>query len=925
MRNYALAFLCLLTQAPAQDSAQTPSGSFAVHCGVLYVGDGQVLENAWLVVRDGVIREVTVGGSAPSGLPVLDARDKVVMPGIVAADSNLSGQTDTDYNVTPDFIAVDGFDFSQRQTEALAGGVTTAYIAPGRQRLIPGQGSVVKLAGRDIVARVLLDSACLRITMGREGTVAPRVFEPNPAPTADDPLVPSRRQVPTARISQLAELRRLFRESRATDGSLEGPGAAVNQYDGSALRQVVEGHLPLRIAAVAAADIRRAILFAQRMNSSLVLEDPHEIEKVASLAVQAQVPVVFRIPVIPGAHNSVNAAPDTPQPRLDNPALAVRAGLTVAIAPTGNQRLRDFLTVAAIAIRHGLPEEAALSAITSDAAKVLGVDDRVGSLSVGKDADFLVLSGAPFAIGTMVEKTFIGGEPAYEINTDRELLAVRCKRIYTAEGQIYRDGVIIVADGKIVGIGEDLPVPYGAKVIDLPDATMVPGFLDAFTQLGLAADGLAIPVGTANQSVADVIQPDDPMFRGALEAGLTTILVSGRDGGTVSGRVAAIKTGARDRESMVVKDTAAIRFVHDAIGPDAINTLSAAIDRGRRYIEAWERYETALAEFEAGGGERPVEPDVVPETPEEDRISGRWELEIEESPIPIQFSLELRLEGTAISGRAMIAVQEQELDLEITEGSFERGQLRLTIAGPDGEDPGTLEAEVTEDTMSGSFGGLGQPVQFTGRRVSQDPQEPQEPATTEATDSPQKPNVDQNLEPLKLLLEKKIPAVIRTNRGPALSDVVEYFEEQDLPYILHGAGDAVEMPEVFGEHRPSVLLEPDVVQREGRRLINRAAALSERGLDVALVTGDAQGAQYLPLHAAYAVRYGMNPDEALRALTINPARMFKLDDRVGSLRVGKDADFAVFSGNPFELTSRVLLVVVNGEVVVDNRTPGENR
>jgi imidazolonepropionase-like amidohydrolase len=75
----------------------------------------------------------------------------------------------------------------------------------------------------------------------------------------------------------------------------------------------------------------------------------------------------------------------------------------------------------------------------------------------------------------------------------------------------------------------------------------------------------------------------------------------------------------------------------------------------------------------------------------------------------------------------------------------------------------------------------------------------------------------------------------------------------------------------------------------------------------------------LPLHAAHAIRYGMDPEEALKALTIYPARMFKLDDRVGSLKRGKDADFVVYSGSPFEMTSHIKLVVVNGRVVVDNR------
>ena len=73
------------------------------------------------------------------------------------------------------------------------------------------------------------------------------------------------------------------------------------------------------------------------------------------------------------------------------------------------------------------------------------------------------------------------------------------------------------------------------------------------------------------------------------------------------------------------------------------------------------------------------------------------------------------------------------------------------------------------------------------------------------------------------------------------------------------------------------------------------------------------------MHAAYAVRHGLDPAAALAAVTLTPARLLGLDQRVGSLEPGKDADFVVFSGEPFELTSRIEVVVCNGAIVIDNR------
>ena len=85
----------------------------------------------------------------------------------------------------------------------------------------------------------------------------------------------------------------------------------------------------------------------------------------------------------------------------------------------------------------------------------------------------------------------------------------------------------------------------------------------------------------------DVVRHDDPVFEQARRAGLTTLLVAGRDGRSVSGRVAAIKTGAADDASAVVAPIAAIRIVHDVIGPDATKALEAQIKRGKAYIEKY--------------------------------------------------------------------------------------------------------------------------------------------------------------------------------------------------------------------------------------------------------------------------------------------------------------------------------------------------
>ena len=204
---------------------QAPSGTFAVRCGKLLVGDGQqAITDAWLYVRDGKVERVSKTPPADD-TPVVDASGKIVMPGIVAVDSDLAPARDSEYQVTPDAYAVDAFDFERSWRAALEGGVTSAYLSPGRSRLVSGQGAVVKLAGTDLVERVLTDEACLRVNFGPAALRAPRVFEPTAHPTDEDPLEPARIQTPTSRISMLAELRALFAAASEQDsGPGGGPG-----------------------------------------------------------------------------------------------------------------------------------------------------------------------------------------------------------------------------------------------------------------------------------------------------------------------------------------------------------------------------------------------------------------------------------------------------------------------------------------------------------------------------------------------------------------------------------------------------------------------------------------------------------------------------------------------------------------------------
>ncbi|MEO6594006.1 MAG: amidohydrolase family protein [Planctomycetota bacterium] len=931
----AAASLTLSCRATAQAPAapdNVPQRNFAVRCGTLLVGDGTSVPDAWLVIKNGKV--LSVGAEAPpSDLPVVDARNKVVMAGIVAVDSDLSEAADSDYQVTPDALAVDSFDFDRKWQSALQGGVTTAYLSPGRLRLVSGQGAVVKLAGLDLVERVLTENACLRLNLGDEATAAPRVFEPVPHPTSDEPLEPSRIQIPTSRMAMLAELRALFAAATDAVNQPGGKGSAENRYDERPLALVVGGKLPLRAAAFRSQDIRRALQLQKELGVRMVLEDPQEIGPIAAQAAAQKVAATFRVPVLFGQSNpgGEDRLQKTLEPRPDAPAKAAAAGMIVGLAPATGIALRDYLMSVAIAVRYGLPPAKALRSIGADAAAILGVDARVGTLAPGKDADFIVLSGDPLAVGSMVEATWVDGRRAYVRRTETRSLAVRTGLIHDATGRVYHNGVILVHDGQIKGIGEDLAIPYGAEVIDVPGGVMTPGFVDSFSHLGLAGEGSPVPPGAANQALHNAIAFDDPMFAPALAEGLTTLLVAGKDSGLVSGRLSAIKTGAESQAAMVVREIAGLRLVHDAIGPDAIKALADQVNRGKQYVETWRKYEKDLADWKQGKLGKKEEPAPTPATPTdgqpkppEDPVSGTWEADIDvQGQVQLKVFLDLKLEGTKVTGQIRISFRGRDLpSQEISSGSWEGGKLKLSFSGMGGE--ATLEATLQGDTLTGKFsmGPMGE-QDVTGKRTSKAPGAAPTPrrVDTKVTEDgrPKEPKADENLEPLRAAIEKRAALVVRCNRATAIGDVIELLEKEQIPYVLDGVEDLLDDASLAKGKKPPVLIGPQVVTAENGELRNIAATLSDRGLPILFGSGDCAGARYLPMHVAYAVRYGLSPTDALAALTLWPARAFQLADRIGSLEKGKDADFVVFSGSPFEPKSRVLLVVCNGVVKVDNR------
>ena len=244
----------------------------AIKAGTIIPVTVEPIANGVIVVRNGRIDAVGKGIAIPDDAEVIDASDKIVVPGFIDAFTTLAGQTDDEESVTPDVKASDAFDYYDEQRRLLAGGVTTVYVSPGPRRLVGGLGAVIKLAGPSIADRCLDDTAALRITLGEPPKNPPGLFDPPLPPDPDHPLLPEEKQLPTTRMAQMAVLRKVFTQARRDSG--RDPKELDSRT--RVLVEVLRRRLPVRVNCHTVRDIRSAISLAKEFQFDLILEGATE-------------------------------------------------------------------------------------------------------------------------------------------------------------------------------------------------------------------------------------------------------------------------------------------------------------------------------------------------------------------------------------------------------------------------------------------------------------------------------------------------------------------------------------------------------------------------------------------------------------------------------------------------------------------------
>jgi imidazolonepropionase-like amidohydrolase len=411
LRTLALTLLLALP-ASAQDPVQKAQpGPFAlVGCRAVTVSGG-VVENATLVLRDGRIAEMGAGLAAPAGAQTVDCAGRSVYPGMIDSGTQIGLVEVNSDPRTRDFDEIGSINPNVQALTAVnpnsvwipvtrVSGVTTAVTMPSGG-LLPGEAAVVNLHGYT-PEQMLVSPAARMQTMqfpagGRRGGWDRR---------SDEDIEKDYNEA----VGELDELWDEAERYVRIDSARQAAGSPrPTQYvpELDALAQVVRGEMKLMIEVNRAGDITNALEWAEGrgLTGQVILAGCAEGWRVAEAIAEAGVPCLV---------GPVLAVPTRESDRYDrayaNPGLMQRAGVRVAIRSTdGNGNYRNLPYHAGFAAAYGMGRDAALYAVTLGAAQILGIDDRVGSLEVGKEATLFLADGDPFETGTDVTEVFIQG------------------------------------------------------------------------------------------------------------------------------------------------------------------------------------------------------------------------------------------------------------------------------------------------------------------------------------------------------------------------------------------------------------------------------------------------------------------------------------------------------------------------------------
>ena len=368
------------------------------------------------------------------------------------------------------------------------------------------------------------------------------------------------------------------------------------------------------------------------------------------------------------------------------------------------------------------------------------------------------------------------------------MIAVKAKTIHTIAKGILKNGMILIDEGKIVNVGNDLSVPPEANVLDLGDSYVMPGLIDCHTHLSVHQDittnpGTLLDVNEGSDPITpqihalDAFNPQDPAIPRVRRAGFTTVYTGPGSANCIGGQGFALKLRGSTVEEMYIPGTEMMKF---ALGENPKRFY------GGRKLAPWTRMGTA-----------------------------------------------------ALMRKAL------------------------------------YEAKCYSDQL---------------REAEKDPKK--------------RPGPDFKLDALVPAVRGEQRVRIHCHRADDIMTAIRISEEFGLDYVLEHCTEGYKIKDVLAEKKCRCVIGPlrlgPLKQEVWDIRMETPGILSEAGIPVCLTADTAGNTAWLPMEAGLCVRRGLSEEEALKGLTIYPARVLGLEKRIGTIEPGKDADLAVFDGNPLD-------------------------
>jgi imidazolonepropionase-like amidohydrolase len=804
----------LAVAATLPTSAAAQSRPVLIRAGEIHTVTNGVITNGEILLRDGVIEQVGPSVDAPAGAVEYEA--EVVIPGMIDAHAHLgidrSGRARIPGPFTAEWKAVENLNLEDPMIQvALSGGVTSVIARSGSGIISSGQSVALKMKstpGPDMILKPYVDlKMAVRPLINLRPGETPQTVMGWYA-TADD-------------YYRRARLYMEQQDAYAAGRSNEPPPVDERL---EALVPVLRGDVMVHAHSHYPSEIMMVLRLARKYGfvDRLALAHAEEVFPMIDLLAGTNV-----IPVI-GPMMIVQYYND-PEP-MNLLEELLEAGITASIqTDMSNQHFKDFREYGAFLARHGLTDQQALEVMTINGAKAMMLEDRVGSIEVGKDADLVLMDGHFLDLtADRVERVFIDGELEYErgaapqqdeprevgpfgrlrneIGPDDGSFAITGAHVFTVSDGAIENATIVVEEGRFTQVEAGGQVPAGMPVMEAGGRIVMPGTIIA---RAFANDWIGdLKWQVQNDEITEPIVPEmnalyavDPWFPSYevnTTVGVTSINVTPGTLNLIGGNGVVVKTPGLDFEEMVRQEPSSI-----------VMSLTSGTTR-----------------YWAGASQIPV---------------------------------------TLESASAMI-----------------RAALDAARA-------------------------------YSSERSTRE--------------------YDQRHEALLPLLRREVPALIHADRVAEISEAMSLAEDYGLRLVITGGVEAYKLAGELAAADAGVILgnsgsfASDIRGGGDGWSIEGPAILSQAGVKVAFF-GPGASRRASPigrlggepiLNSAWAFRNGVSEVEALRMATLNAAEMLDMDDRIGSIEVGKNADFVVLEGHPFDYR------VVPKYVFVDGRLEAERR